>query len=45
MTSGEIIYPEEVEYVLVPVSSKSPRAKIHMEMTAQAQGLAGPKKR
>jgi hypothetical protein len=28
MTSGEIIYPEEVEYVLVPVSSKSPRAKI-----------------
>jgi hypothetical protein len=27
MTSGEIVYPEEVEYVLVPAAVKAPKAK------------------
>lgn len=28
MTSGEIVYPEEVEFVLVPAAGKAPKARI-----------------
>ncbi len=27
MTSGEIVYPEEVEFVLVPANAKAPKAR------------------
>lgn len=28
MTSGEIVYPEEVEFVLVPANAKAPKARM-----------------